>query len=515
MKKLSILFSINLLLTISVIGQIYNPTLNNCDEIITIEGSPKPSLQDMSAGVWAAVITNSPEKRFEIPIYNALYKYLNALGFKVRYMSDSYFSPDQLGEDLWVSVELSYDVKKFTNVKLKFFNSGTGYTWMFSTNKIVKRGSYDNVEGDFYNVFVEMYSYIKPPFDKNKTIQLPKKLTCWNEYSIKQDFQTNGVDQIEGIYENTSHSNYYEENVKVALKKINTKYHLIYLSGVPYNSGDWQEGEIKATLQPTATPNLFKANWIAVNKTEDDDYYVAFEQGLMSVVDNSNQTNPYLKLYPTAVDNVSSISNTPATGTGFAISSNGLIVTNNHVIEGAKTIKVRGVNGDFSRAYSAKLIITDKNNDLAIIMIDDYSFKKLETIPYIIKSSGNVGENIFVLGYPLRTTMGDEIKLTNGVISSKTGFKGDVTSYQISAPIQQGNSGGPLFDSQGNLIGVINAKHIGAENASYAIKSSYLENLIDLLDSSPTLQNRSNLSGKSLSQQVSIVKNFVYTIEVN
>jgi S1-C subfamily serine protease len=110
--------------------------------------------------------------------------------------------------------------------------------------------------------------------------------------------------------------------------------------------------------------------------------------------------------------------------------------------------------------------------------------------------------------------MGDEIKLTNGIISSKTGFQGDITSYQISAPIQPGNSGGPLFDKFGNLIGVINAKHIGAENVSYAIKVSYLKNLIDLLPTEPTLNNINVLKNLSLSDQVKQLNKFVYIIEV-
>jgi S1-C subfamily serine protease len=105
--------------------------------------------------------------------------------------------------------------------------------------------------------------------------------------------------------------------------------------------------------------------------------------------------------------------------------------------------------------------------------------------------------------------MGDEVKLTNGIISSKTGFQGDVTSYQISVPVQSGNSGGPLFNKQGNLTGIINAKHGGAENITYAIKSSYLLNLLDLLDYLPTLQKTS-----SLSDQTSIIKKFTYIIEV-
>lgn len=224
-----------------------------------------------------------------------------------------------------------------------------------------------------------------------------------------------------------------------------------------------------------------------------------------------------IKLYPTIDDNIekNSKKTEKSSGTGFAITSNGLIVTNHHVVNEANKITVRGVNNDFNRTYSAKLVISDKNNDLAIIKIDDYSFSTLGVIPYTINPSvSNVGESIFVMGYPLRATMGDEVKLTNGIVSSRTGFQGDVTSYQISAPVQPGNSGGPLFNSKGQLIGIINAKHLGAENASYAVKSSYLTNLIDLLDYPPTLQTVSSLVGKPLTEQVQIIKKYVFIIEV-
>jgi len=220
-----------------------------------------------------------------------------------------------------------------------------------------------------------------------------------------------------------------------------------------------------------------------------------------------------IKIFPTSLDyDINQISS----GSGFSVSSNGIIVTNYHVIDGASSIKVRGINSDFNKAYKAKVLVSDKNNDLALIQIDDLAFTSIESIPYTIKTSlAGVGENIFVLGYPLRATMGDEIKLTNGIISSKTGFQGDITSYQVSAPIQPGNSGGPLFNSQGDIIGIVNAKHAGAENASYAIKSNFLMNLIELLDSPPIIQKISTVNGKTLPQQVDLVKKFIYIIEVN
>lgn len=200
-------------------------------------------------------------------------------------------------------------------------------------------------------------------------------------------------------------------------------------------------------------------------------------------------------------------------GSGFAL-NNGYICTNYHVVEGAKSIEILGVQGDFTISYSAKVIASDKFNDLAILKIDDADFKEFGTIPYKVKTlMADVGEEIFVLGYPMTTTMGDEIKLTTGVVSSRTGFQGDVSLYQISAPIQPGNSGGPLFDSQGNLIGIVSAKHTGAENVGYAIKASYLRNLMESSITEDVLPTNNSVSSLPLTGKVKKIKDFVYFIE--
>jgi S1-C subfamily serine protease len=205
----------------------------------------------------------------------------------------------------------------------------------------------------------------------------------------------------------------------------------------------------------------------------------------------------------------------PKSGTGFLLSESGLVVTNHHVIEKAKKIEVKGINGDYTTTYSVKVVVDDEKNDLAILQIENKSIKLL-SIPYTIRSkSAETGEEIYVLGYPLKTMMGDEVKLTTGVISAKTGFQGDITSYQVSAPVQGGNSGGPLFDKQGNLTGIINAKIQGAEGVTYAIKTNYLNALIDLLPSAPLLSDKNKLTGLSMQEQVKQLASFVYIIEVN
>jgi len=225
------------------------------------------------------------------------------------------------------------------------------------------------------------------------------------------------------------------------------------------------------------------------------------------------------RVYPTSYDIESikekAIKESPKSGTGFALSSNGFIATNYHVIENAKSIKVRGAKGDFSTMLNAKVIKSDQMADLAIIQIDDPNFIDLGKIPYsVVSSNTDVGEEVFALGYPLTNTMGEEIKLTTGIVSANSGYQGNQNQYQISVPVQPGNSGGPLFDKNGKVVGIVNAKHTDTDNVSYAIKARNLIGLFYMIPDTPVL-DANLLTGKTLPEKVRMAKNFVYIIEVN
>ncbi len=201
------------------------------------------------------------------------------------------------------------------------------------------------------------------------------------------------------------------------------------------------------------------------------------------------------------------------TGTGFALNYH-YVATNYHVVKDAKTIKVAGINGNLNIYYSASVVATDKANDLAIIRINDSRFNGFNSIPYSVTTRlADVGEDVFVLGYPLTQALGNEIKLTNGIVSSRTGYLGDVSTYQMSAPVQPGNSGGPMFDSKGNVIGIVVSGVPGAENVGYAIKTSYLKTLIESAGLNVGLPTNNTVSSLSLAEKVKRVKNFVLYIE--
>ena len=363
---------------------------------------------------------------------------------------------------------------------------------------------------DFSLIDAGSYSGCRGYGFSNYTLNNPDNhpKTGLSEYTLKQkvDEQNDG---IVGIYEPFDKSGY-----KLGCIKDGETYKIVYLSyGGTYMSW-WKVGDVKATLRPSATTGVFKGDWYMADKSINSDAYIFFDGNTLKTV-VAGEESGYLKMYPTGSGSISSGSQ-KSSGTGFAISSNGYIVTNYHVIQNAKSIEVKGINGNFTRKLSAKVVVSDERNDLAIIKIEDSRFTSLGTIPYTFrKGIADVGENVFVLGYPLTTTMGEEVKLTNGIISSKTGFKGDISLYQISAPVQPGNSGGPLFDKNGNLLGVINAKHSYAENAGYAIKASYLLTLMDLLPITVNQPSVNSLNGKSLTEQVKIASNFTYLIILN
>lgn len=401
-----------------------------------------------------------------------------------------------------------------SNIIIKFTIESLNYEYAYKVpNFRIAQNDFD--DHTLYNLLLDEITRYIHPYDKSRTLRLPEYPSGYDEAKLKNIWKADGCQLFEGIYEDMASDKGLKKNrYRLALKYIDDQLYLIYLQGANlYN--DWKEGEYKALLEPTSTTNLFQARWLMANKTTSESVYVSFDMASMKVVfPDDNESNTYLKLFPTASDNISTtgISSDEWSGTGFALKK-GYLVTNYHVVEDAKTIIVHGVNGDTSRTYSAKVVATDKKNDLAILKISDSQFAGFGPIPYSFKTqTAEVGENIWVLGYPLTQVLGNEIKLTNGVISSRSGYQGDVAMYQISAPVQPGNSGGPLFDSKGNIIGIVNASVSGAENVGYAIKSSYLRNLAESYSISSILPSNNSISTLALKDQVRRVNNFVFML---
>lgn len=167
-----------------------------------------------------------------------------------------------------------------------------------------------------------------------------------------------------------------------------------------------------------------------------------------------------------------------ATGTGFFVTNDGLIVTNFHVIEESKDITV--IDTINNKEYKAVVVQSDPSNDIAILKIDAQSTQ----VPLSDRFNTLKGDEVFTLGYPLVSIQGQEQKATFGHVNSLSGIKGDIRYAQIDVPIQPGNSGGPLFNNKGEVVGVTSAtlnqlntlKASGAipQNVNFAVKVDYV-----------------------------------------
>ncbi|MDN3653603.1 serine protease [Thalassotalea ponticola] len=164
-----------------------------------------------------------------------------------------------------------------------------------------------------------------------------------------------------------------------------------------------------------------------------------------------------------------------ATGTGFFISNDGYVLTNSHVIEGSSNISII-LNG---KSVSATLVDHDPSNDIALLKVEE----AVEGLPIELKTKTKQGTEIAVLGYPNIGLQGNEQKATFGYINANSGIQGDTRYFQISSPIQPGNSGSPMVTNQGVVIGIasaslnqsaaIRATGTLAQNVNYAVKIAY------------------------------------------
>lgn len=146
------------------------------------------------------------------------------------------------------------------------------------------------------------------------------------------------------------------------------------------------------------------------------------------------------------------VSQKEATGSGFIVSPDGNIITNAHVIDNYETIFV--IKDD--KEYIANVIAKDQNNDLALINAPD--LKVDDFLSIISLTEMKPGDKIYCIGYPLNSVLGNEARITDGIISAKSGIAGNNSIFQISAPIQPGNSGGPVINQEGNVVGVVVSK---------------------------------------------------------
>lgn len=290
---------------------------------------------------------------------------------------------------------------------------------------------------------------------------------------------------------------------------------------------EYSRGEIRMLLKETASSQAYSGFYIAgVNINNRKEFGTMFILSSPNLLGFQVSRGPYqppfnamlVRNFPKAPQSEITQEVENSTGTGFFVTPD-LIVTNFHVIKDAKQISL--AIGETS--IQAELLLQDSQNDLALLRINSGEFlnNRLSMTGrrcFPLGDTGGVrsGDVVYTLGFPLSGLLANTPSIGQGVISNTAGLDNDPRMYQISIPIQPGNSGSPLIDANGNVIGVVTStinsremlKITGSlpQNVNFAIKSSYLKNILSMAPSSDcvyTLQFKQISSARDIQDQYS------------
>ena len=186
-----------------------------------------------------------------------------------------------------------------------------------------------------------------------------------------------------------------------------------------------------------------------------------------------------------------------ASGSGFFINNNGLIVTNNHVVQGCRGITIHFDGKD----YPSEIIASDQKNDLALIK----SNYKPSAFYKVSKTDVQLLDDVIIAGYPLGKRVSSSIKTSKGSVTALAGYQNNYSNFQTDAALNQGNSGGPIINNTGSVVGVAVAnfgKKEGVESFNFGIKSSTLNSFVSSNNINTLSGSKVKLSNRQLGRLI-------------
>jgi Trypsin-like serine proteases, typically periplasmic, contain C-terminal PDZ domain len=317
---------------------------------------------------------------------------------------------------------------------------------------------------------------------------------------VEKYLKNHQLELIEGIWSYTQNGKY--EEIAIIKKSPTINIDCDYVGIKVAGTAEGDIGEAKIILKKTAIPDVYNGTYfyryrqgIFGSSREYTTTFVVTENKLIqtNVPEATYMWNGQLGGYIGQVSFIriddftiaSHNSSGVVTGTGFFVTPS-IVITNHHVVEDAKKIEIT-----FQTEYTlpATVVARDASNDIAILSVQGLESK---VVPLKLGKTSTVreGERVYTIGFPLAGDLGVRHKIAEGLINGLTGIKDDPTVFQISIPIQPGNSGGPLILNDGRVVGITSSglnsvyylRKTGnvPQNVNFAVKSDYIMPLLDI-----------------------------------
>lgn len=327
----------------------------------------------------------------------------------------------------------------------------------------------------------------------------PNKNALTREKAIEGYLQGRELASVEGIW--VWSDNHYE----VAITRNNRnpekqKYPEYDFVGLITDSREssWERGDVKLLLKETASPAVYSGAYFMRNGSE---VGTAFVMSNPNLIEAAVPSGPYgiqekvllLRMYPKVGTTGGAAGGVTSSGTGFFVTPE-IVATNYHVVADAKELSLKIGQSKLK----VDLLIQDAQNDLALLKLSQTengvvgaTFRSsIGCLSVPAAENAKPGQKVFVLGYPLKGTLGSRVTISQGIINSTVGLHDDPRLMQISVPIQPGNSGSPLLDERGKVIGIVtstlNNKYLYQkqgvipQNVNFAVKAAYLKALLSM-----------------------------------
>ncbi|MDC1370000.1 S1C family serine protease [Cyclobacteriaceae bacterium] len=298
------------------------------------------------------------------------------------------------------------------------------------------------------------------------------------------------LDPIEGVYKSIDQGEGTEYDIVIRKDVSNNRDYIAQIIAST-NPNYYQIGNSLFSLKKTAQDKLYFVKYSLRNGETFENKTANLNGALLTMGIKS-----FIKMYPAEGEKrryreINPMVDWETSGSGVLMNSSGYIATNNHVIKGAKSIRVAFQNDSID--YNASIISQNEINDIAIIKIVDQRFeKRLDPVNWSTKFK--LGQKVFTLGYPISYKMSDNVKVVDGIVSGMNGRDGIETFFQTTLPVWYGNSGGPCFNDKGEILGlatqILFDREAKVDNVAYITKSQNVLSLSgDLIDQENIVKN--------------------------